>query len=418
MLVLTQVLPFPLDAGPKVRAYHVLSWLAERADTHLVSFVRADDPPSAIEHLRSICASVVTVPIRRSRLSDAAHLLSALATGRSFIIERDEVRAMRIALHDLTRRHAFDAVHADQLWMARYAHDLRVPIKVLDNHNAVFRVFERLAVHEPSRSKRWLWRREARQIARYEAQQAAVFDRTLFVSAEDRQAVMASATAGQARRIAERSRVIPICVDPLAVVPVPSVPDPRRITMLGTMFWPPNSEGALWFAESVLPRVLAAIPEAVFTVIGKHPPGILRSLPDRFGSAVSIEGYVADVAPYLAETAAFVVPLLSGGGMRVKILDAWSWGVPVVSTRLGAEGIDVRPGEDALLADTPDSFADACIRLLTDVDLRVRLGRAGRAAVEDRYSAARVYTDLDAVYGQVLATATAQGIQALATVSA
>lgn len=403
VLFLTQVLPYPLDAGPKVRAYHVLRWLAERSEVHLASFVRPDDPPSAIDHLRELCASVHTVAMPRSRLLDAAHLVGALATGRSFIIARDEVRAMRSALRSLTHRLAFDAVHADQLWMARYAHALPVPFKVLDDHNAVFRVFERLAVHEPTRFKRWLWRREAGRIAAYESSQAAAFDQTLFVSAEDRRAVIDVASREQASRIAAHSRVIPICVDPTAIELIDVVPHPRRLTMLGTMFWPPNSEGAVWFAEAVLPRVLQAVPDAVFTVIGKQPPASVRSLADRFGAAVSVEGYVdaVDVEPYLARTAAFVVPLLSGGGMRVKILDAWAWGVPVVSTRLGAEGVDVRPDEDVLLADDPDAFADACIRLLTDSGLRSRLAHAGRDAVESRYSAARVYSALEAVYGPV-----------------
>lgn len=402
VLVLTQVLPYPLDAGPKIRAYHVLRWLAERAEVHLVSFVRPDDSAAAVDHLRSLCAGIHTVPMHRSPARDAGHLLRSLWQGTSFIIARDEVRAMRLALRSLTRHLAFDAVHADQLWMARYARDLPVPFKVLDDHNAVFRVFERLAVHEPARLKRWLWRREAGRIARYEAEQAEAFDQTLFVTAEDRRAVMGVATAEQAGRIAARSRVIPICVDPAAIEPVATVPHPRRLTMLGTMFWPPNSEGAAWFADTVLPRVLRAVPDAVFTVIGKHPPASVRSLPDRFGSAVSVEGYVESVEPYLAETAAFVVPLLSGGGMRVKILDAWAWGVPVVSTQLGAEGIDVRLDEDALLADAPDAFADACIRLLVDSDLRSRLAHAGRGAVESRYSSTRVYGALDAVYGQVV----------------
>jgi len=402
LLFLTQVLPYPLDAGPKVRAYHTLRWLAERAEVHLVSFARADDPPAAVAHLRSFCASVHTVPMARSRARDAYHLARALATGASFIVARDGVAAMRRLLGGLVGTRAFAAVHADQLWMAQYARGLPVGFKVLDDHNAVYRVFERLAAREPSWPRRALLRREARRLARYELAQVAAFDRTVFVSEEDRRAMRAVAADGDLRRLEERTAVIPICVDAAAITPILPRPDARRVTVLGTMHWPPNAEGVLWFAEHVLPRVRRAVPDAVLTVVGKNPPPAVVGLARRYPGAVEVTGYVPDPTPHLAETAAFAVPLLSGGGMRVKILDAWAWGLPVVTTTVGAEGIDVRAGADALVSDTPEGFADGCQSLLTNPDLRRRLGEAGRAAVAERYDARRVYGALAEVYGGVL----------------
>ncbi len=401
ILVLTQVLPYPLDAGPKVRAYHVLRALAEGADVHLLSFVRPDDTPEALAHLRALCASVEGVPMRRSRARDALHLVRALVTGTSFIIGRDAVSAMSAAVAGACAAQAFDVVHADQLWMARYAAAAPVPHKVLDDHNAVFRVFERLAVGEPAWWKRALWRLEAKRIARFEAAQALSFDRVVFVSEADRAAVAAVATPEERAALEARSIVIPICVDTAATAPLEVRPDARRLTFLGTLFWPPNAEGVLWFADHVLPRVLEAAPDAVFTVIGKQPPAEVRSLVDRHPGSVEVLGYVEDVLPLLRETAVFVVPLLSGGGMRVKILDAWMWGLPVVSTTVGAEGIDVHDGSDIILADRPDEFAEAVIRLLTLPEERDRIGTAGRAVVEARYEASTVYAKLEHVYPQM-----------------
>lgn len=403
ILFLTQVLPYPLDAGPKVRAYHLLGALAARRTVVLVSFRRADDAPEAVEHLRGICREVITVPLARGPLSDAWHLLVALLRRRSFIIQRDQRGALRRLLADLCRRQAFAAVHADQLWMAAYATDLPVPLKVLDQHNAVYLIFRRLAAAEPNPLKRWLWRREARLLAAVEAAQLAAFHHTLFVSREDRAAIAAVADPAERRLLDERSAILPICVDSAALPPLAVDPHARRVTFLGTLFWPPNVEGVLWFAEQVWPLVLAARPEARLTLIGKNPPPAVQALADRSGGSIEVTGYLADPLPLLRQTAAFIVPLLSGGGMRVKILDAWAWGLPVVSTPIGAEGIEVADGTDILIAAEPAAFAAGVIALLGHPEARAALGAAGRQAVEARYDKRRMDEVLDRIYGPITA---------------
>jgi glycosyltransferase involved in cell wall biosynthesis len=111
---------------------------------------------------------------------------------------------------------------------------------------------------------------------------------------------------------------------------------------------------------------------------------------------------VPDPAPYHAQADVFVTPLHTGGGMRVKILDAWLWGMPVVSTPIGAEGIAIRDGENILIAADPGAFARATIRLLTEPDLNARLRAAGRAWVEEQYSWQAVYPQVDAVYAGLI----------------
>ena len=400
ILFLAQVLPFPLDSGPKVRAYHVLRWLAARGHLHLACFVRDDDPPDVVERLRRECAAVHVVPMRRSPGSDAGHLLRAMLGGKSFVIARDEVAGMRRLLEQLVGETEFDAVHADQLWMAQYARPLDVPFKVLDQHNAVYRVFQRLARNDRSRVRRWLLRSEARRLACYEAAQMEAFDEVLFVSGEDREAVLAVCPTDRSADCRERSTVMPICLDVDAIPMVDVLPDARRVTVLGTMYWPPNVEGVRWLADHVWPLVLDAVPHAVLTVIGKRPPPEVRSLAERFGPSVEVTGYVADPVPYLRETAVFAVPLLSGGGMRVKILDAWAWGLPVVSTVVGQEGMRSAPGH-LLLAQDAAEFVRHTVRLLTDERERVALRRRGRAVVEAHYNVATEYQRLHAVYEPV-----------------
>jgi glycosyltransferase involved in cell wall biosynthesis len=257
---------------------------------------------------------------------------------------------------------------------------------VLDQHNAVFRVPERLAVNRRNPVVKSMLRREARKLARFERDTVARFDRVVWVTEEDRDAFPPRGSG------ARPDLVIPIAVDPGATRPIQRT-RPFRVTFLGGIHWPPNAEAVRWFAERVWPKVAAAVPESVFTVIGKGSPGRLGD-----GPRITLTGYVPELSPYLAETAAFVVPLLTGAGMRVKILDAWCWALPVVSTSIGAEGLKGVHGENLLMADEPEAFAESVIRVLTDDREAARLAGGGRATVEASYDWRRVYGAWDQIY--------------------
>ena len=403
ILFLTQVLPYPLDAGPKVRSYYVLRHLAQAHEVTLVSFVRPSDTPAAIAHLRSFCHQVHGVSMIRSRAKDAAFLLKSLATGQPFIIQRDWVAAMANLLSQLMQNaQPFDAIHADQLWMAPYALQASAQIKpvhtkprlVLDQHNAVYLIPARLAEDERNPLKRAVLALEARKLAPYEVTICRQFDRVVWVTQADYRAVQSQTTDG---RPLPNAGVIPICGDPEAVPALIRQTGAKRVTFLGGLHYPPNAQGVAWFAEKVFPQVLAHVPDALLTVIGKNPPAALRhiNLPP---ANVDITGYVADPDPYLRETAAFVVPLLAGGGMRVKIIDGWTWGLPMVSTTIGAEGIDWRRNEHLLIADTPGEFARHTIHLLQDAACGQRLAQAGRDWVLQKYNWRETYQCWDQVY--------------------
>lgn len=388
ILFLTQVLPYPLDAGPKLRAYYVLRQLAASHAVTLVSFVRAEDPPEAVQHLASICAAVHTVPMQRSLIRTVAAGISALARNQPVVIVRDEIPAMHRLLAQLLASQHFDFVHADQtsmvqyaLWAADHAPSPR-PQLVLDAHNALYKVVARLAANEPNAIKRFLLQREAKALLRYEEQTYRRFDHVIFVTGPD-----------QAEFTLPHSHVIPICVEPAA--PVTRRQDARQVTFVGALHWPPNAEGVAWFLEQVWPQVDR--PDATCVVVGKHPPAVLQASAAALTN-VTVTGYVADLTPHLAETAAFVVPLSAGGGMRVKIVDAWSWGVPVVSTTIGAEGLVYTAGKELLLADTPEDFAAAVQLLLDDRRIGDSLVEAGRRRVAATYDWRTVYGAWDAIY--------------------
>ena len=402
ILFLTQVLPYPLDSGAKIRAYYVLRHLARTHEVTLVSFVRDDDDaPARADHLASFCQRVHTVPMVRSKMRDAIAGIRSVLSNKPIVILRDEVGAMRALLSRLVCTNSYDAIHADQTSMAQYAlyAQTRIPSgaqrirtkTVLDVHNALFRVPGQIARGSSGWLTQKIARREARALERYERRTYRAFDHLVFVSETDRQAL------GFAEND-PKAHTIPICVSPGEQPMISPSPNPRYVTHLGTMFWPPNIEGVLWFASEVLPLVLARVPDAHFVIVGKRPPSAVRELAAT-NSAIEVLGYVANPESILAQTAAFVVPLLSGAGMRVKILDAWRWGVPIVSTTLGAEGIATRHDENILIEDQPSAFAEAVVTLLNQPERQSQLREQGYRWVKKHYDWRTAYREWDQVYG-------------------
>ncbi len=256
ILFLTQVLPYPLDAGPKVRAYHMLRHLAERHRVSLVSFVRGDDTPEAVAHLRGICETVHAVPMRRSTWRNVRAGARGLLTGLPVVVVRDEIAEMAAKLRGLASTTAFDVVHADQLSMAGYgqlaaraieAVGPRRPRTLLDEHNAIYLLTERMAGAERQPLRKLIMQREARAFRRYEARMCRAYDAVLTVTEEDRGHLL-QLGAG------DKFTVVPICVDPARTPAIPRVAGgPPAILHLGTMFWPPNVAGVLWFAPRCCP---------------------------------------------------------------------------------------------------------------------------------------------------------------------
>lgn len=392
ILFLSNVLPYPLDAGPKVRSYYALRYLAQYHRVTLVAHTRASDTAAAVAHLRSFCHAVHCVPIARSPLRDAMYFTSALLRRQSFLVARDNLASMRAALAALTARQAFDAIHADQLSTALYALAQAAPRRVLDQHNAVWTIVNRLAQNQTFAPKRWLLRRETALLKRHEAAMNQAFDQVLTVTDQDRRALEFAGAPPRAPLL-----TIPICIDPDTFQPIARNADAQHIGCVGGMFYPPNVDGILWFARHVLPQVWQEFPQTKFYVIGARPARELTRLGEN-DARIVVTGYVADPTPLLQDVAVFVVPLRAGGGMRVKILDAWARALPVVTTRIGCEGIALQDGENALLADEPADFARATRALLRDRARAEQLARNGRAWVVARYNWRETYRAFDQVY--------------------
>jgi polysaccharide biosynthesis protein PslH len=179
-------------------------------------------------------------------------------------------------------------------------------------------------------------------------------------------------------------------------------PGRRELLSIGTMYWPPNVDAALYFYREIFPKIRRQMSDATLCLVGPKPTADVLALAS--DPAVSVTGLVPDIRPWAQKCGAFIVPLRSGSGMRVKILNAMAMGVPIVSTTVGAEGIEVTDGENILLADAPEAFAAAALRVLTDPALACRLASGGRTLMERLYSWEIVGAQLRATYRELLSS--------------
>lgn len=393
VLLLTQVSVYPADSGPKIKTLQVLRHLAERHEVIYCTFVRSKEEAERAQKLLDICRQVVTVSMERSRRRDARFLLESLVTGDSFLMRRDERATMRGTVRQLLHEGHIEALHVDQLNMMRFVPPEWPGAVILDEHNAVWQVVERLRQGARNPLTRWFLGREVRLIRRLESDACQRAQCVLAVSEHDRQALRT--VAGESVPI----ELVPITIDVESLEAVRALrnPQPNRLFTVGTMFWPPNSEGVAWWLREGYEYLRSLCPEVTYDIVGARPPRELRALAEHF-VGVNLHDYVADIRPFWMHAAALAVPLLSGGGVRVKILEAMALGVPVISTTMGAEGLEVRHREHLLIADTPREFAGACREVLQDEQLSQRLAYNGHQLILERYNAKIALRSLDAAY--------------------
>ena len=317
-----------------------------------------------------------------------AGALRSLLAGTSYNVERFRSPALEARLGAIAAEWRPDVVLLESLFAVPSLPALRRATgapAVLRSVNVEHEIWDRLAANARGPLLRPWLRLLASRLRAYEVATMDSVDAILPVTAED---------AATYRRLGAR---VPLFVTPVGMnarewPDLSGRGEPETLVFLGSLDWRPNLEAVRWFVGEVWPRVRAEHPLARFRVAGSNPPPELAE--ETLHDGVEILGRVADARAFFASGSAMVVPLLSGGGVRVKILEAMALGVPVVSTRLGATGIAAENGREILLADDAASLASACGRLLGDREAAVRLGRAGRAKILERHDTAQIARDL------------------------
>lgn len=385
VLWISHFVPFPPKGGCFQRSFNLIQRIGTRCDLHLLAFrhKRATHPEDetrlAREELLRSCRSVEIVDI--SATTEGPWLLPRALQSvlRRFplAVAMFESPTMQSLVRSAASDTAFDIVHFDTISVAPYLRDIGESRTIMTHHGAEsFMIARRIAL-ERSLFRKWFFRLESRTLRRYEQEECGRFGLNIVMTTLDREILEAIAPDASFAVVENGVDINFFSPGPIAATP--------SIIFAGRLDQYSNRDGILHFMDVVWPRVKATHPLATIRIIGSNPPPRLREIAAADPS-VSVPGFVDDVRPYFRQAAVAICPVRDGGGMRIKILDALAQGMPVVSTSIGCEGIEVVNGQDLLLADSPEEFARQIGRLFDDAELRSRLGRNGRQLVERVYS--------------------------------
>jgi polysaccharide biosynthesis protein PslH len=395
ILLLSPWLPWPPFGGALIRIFETLSYLSRRNRVTLLAPLRHPAEAKNIPTLNRLCASVVTRECADELQAVLVRLSMGLFRGTPLIQSMHYSSSLADEIHRLTSQETYDVIHVEFSFMTPYLAFVSPRSrakKVLVMHNV-----------ESLRFAREL------KFARGARRLALLFDHVLFKSWEEKSVrefdgILAVSTSELAwiKQHAPAATVdlVPNGVDCNFFSVAGEPPTNRSIVFTALMNYPPNIDAAFWFCNEILPTIHSKHPEVSFKIVGDKPDPTVLALGRRKG--VYVTGRVPDIRPYLADSLALVVPLRSGAGTRLKILEAMAMGRPVVSTNQGAEGLEVTDGVNILLADTPDEFAKHIFALIANPQLGKRLGTAGRNLVETKYEWSVCLNNLNSFYETLL----------------
>lgn len=377
VMFLSAWFPYPPDNGSRIRAYNLIKSLSARHEVFLVSLYQSDSEPSETAQLGKICTVVST---HRERVFKPGGIKSVLAffssAPRSYVDTYDP--DVRDAVESAIAQVRPDVIVASTLGTANYVPPEPGIPTVLEQHNCEYAVLKRKADRLPGGLRRWRWELGWKKFARWEAGICRRCDTVTMVSESDRDLMLKIAPN------LANMHVVPNGVDTDYYSIGSRIPDRNVLIYNGALTYGANLDAVRFFAGEVYPILANKLPDAKLVVTGRHEGVDLSGVADCPG--IELAGYVPDIRDALRRSAACVVPLREGGGSRLKILEAMAAGVPVVSTRVGAEGIEARHEQEILLAESAGDLAESICRVVSDTALAESLTRAARTLVEKKYA--------------------------------
>ena len=393
ILFLSPTVPFPLTDGGRIRVFNLLKQIAQKSDVTLLALETQPTDAEGVSQLQQLGIQVHLVPNAPTlpRLSFRT-LANAFFKRQPITVARYDLPAYRQKFKELIATDTFDLIHYEMFHTAQFRTETDLP-SVLSQQNVDSAIWRRLCSETINPFYKFAYWTQQLAFQRYERVLSPKFDAVTCTSDID--------AAVFQRHCAENViEIIPNGVDVAHYQPDFSAEAPAHLIYIGSMDWYPNEDAVAFFADEVLPRIQESVPDVKFSIVGGNPSARVQKLAEKEGIVVT--GRVPEIKPYFAEATVFVVPLRIGSGTRLKILEALAMGKAIVSTSVGAEGLDLKDGEEIFIADEPKVFAEAVTRLLKDPSLRRRIGESGRARVEQDYDWRSISEKLHQLYTKIL----------------
>jgi sugar transferase (PEP-CTERM/EpsH1 system associated) len=371
----------PVDKGGKIRTYQMLRHLRQHHSiTYLTLCNPATDSPDSFAQAEEYCHRLKAIPHTAKQKFSAAFYYELgvnLGSPLPYAIQKYRSAMMQQAIKKELDEVDYDVVVCDFLTPSiNMPERINVPT-VLFQHNVEAVIWARHYQTTTNQLKKAFFFNQWRKMHNYERKTCQRFDAVVAVSDVDRDLMRKDFGI-------EYVYDIPTGVDTNYFTPLRKEANPSELVFTGSMDWMPNEDAIIYFSEEILPAITAQIPDVRLTVVGRNPTARLLALA-QVNPQLTITGRVDDVRPYMNKAAAYVVPMRVGGGTRLKIYEAMAMAKPVISTTIGAEGLAVRNGEELLIADTPQTFAQAVVAVLQERAFAERIGQAAREVVCERF---------------------------------
>jgi sugar transferase (PEP-CTERM/EpsH1 system associated) len=388
ILYLVHRLPYPPNKGDKIRSYHLLKHLAKKGPVYLGAFIDDRADLEYRDELKQWCKDIFIAEIKPSLAKLSS--LRGLITGEALTLPYYQHGGLARWAKDLFERGLVDRAVAFSSAMAQFVPE-RMPLKLMDMVDVDS---DKWAQYAPTKSwpLSWLYSREAKKLGQWENQVANTFNATFLVSEAEANLLRTHVPGASEQIHGLENGVDAAYFSPEFEQPNPYPKDTIPMVFTGAMDYWPNVDAVRWFVEAVFPRVKAALPDAVFYIVGSQPTETVRQLSR--DSDVTVTGRVPDIRPYLKHAACAVAPLRLARGVQNKVLEAMSMARPVVATPQATEGISAQIGLDLLEAQDEQTFADEVIQVCKG--LYPELGRHGRERVLQAYDWETNLSRLDA----------------------
>lgn len=387
ILFITNLIPYPLDNGGKIKTYNTLQMMKKENKIDLFSFYESDKEKKSLDFMKEQFDNVYAIkkPLTTNKNKKKMLLIAFKSLFRKypFVLLKYIDKRMKKLLKENINVNKYDLIYIDHLQLGVYFNILKeAKCKIyLDEHNCESQILKRKMEEEKSFLKKVLINIEYKKLKQFENNMLKKVDKVIVLSNEDKKCLIEDLTINE-----EKFVIVPIPIKVDYTKDIGSkINDEIKIMFLGTLTWFPNAQGIEWFIDNVIPRLEKENIKYKLYIVGKDPSDALKNKSNKNDNII-VTGYVESIDKYIEKCDIMIVPIFIGSGMRVKILEGLGKNIPIITTKIGAEGINIENGKNILIADNEDDFVKNILKLKKNSELYNKLQVNGSKLFNELYS--------------------------------